>query len=154
MQPKELTINGYCYQYPGLGKEQMMSSRTAREKWNAAHLSHINIAIDKTLAEDFKTACKRDGVSVAGTLTSFMKERLGITAEPQSTQASRARTDTRTHRRKQVLSIIIALENIRDAEEAYLDRIPENLQDSIRSEIAEHSISMLSDAIDILCDAY
>jgi hypothetical protein len=131
-----------------------MPSQAAREKWNAEHLTHINFAVPKTLATDFKAKCRRDGVSIAGTLTSLMRKHLCIKDEPSKPSTNTTSADTRARRREKVRTIITTLEDILDSEEAYLDRIPENLQGSIRAEDASHSISMLSDAIEILCDTY
>jgi len=61
---------------------------------------------------------------------------------------------TRPKRRRAVLLIIRALKRIRESEEAYLDRIPLNLQESNIAAAADDSVSYLVDAICSLSDAY
>ena len=51
------------------------------------------------------------------------------------------------------LSIIMdEVDTILAEEQDYLDNMPENLQDSLRCEIAENAVSNLEDAIDSLTD--
>ena len=61
---------------------------------------------------------------------------------------------TRPKRRQALAHIITALEYIRDEEEAYQERIPPNLQGSEAYAAAEDSVSIVSDAIVFLLDAY
>ena len=61
---------------------------------------------------------------------------------------------TTGRRRKEVKSILKNLNRIRDAEEAFLFRIPENLQSAPAYENAELAIDSLEQAIDFLKDAY
>jgi len=61
---------------------------------------------------------------------------------------------TRPKRRHAMTYIISALEHIRNEEEAYLARIPENFQNGEAYAAADDSISIVSDAIDSLLDAY
>jgi hypothetical protein len=62
--------------------------------------------------------------------------------------------DSRGKRGKEIWKHIAAIESICDGEEAYLDKIPENLQGSIRYEDAENSVERLRSAIDELKEAY
>jgi len=61
---------------------------------------------------------------------------------------------SRPKRRKAVNLIISTLHRIRSEEEAYRDRIPFNLSDSIAFANADDSIDFISDAILVLSDAY
>ena len=61
---------------------------------------------------------------------------------------------TTGRRRKEVKSILKNLNRIRDAEEAFLFRIPENFQSTPAYENAELAIDSLEQAIDCLKDAY
>jgi hypothetical protein len=135
-------------------KGDTMPSKIARDKWNAEHYTHINIAIDKQLAVSFKDNCRRNGASVAGTIVSFIREHLGLEKVQGNPSPMTTSLSTRACRRNELDGVIDTLEKILDAEEGYLDRIPENLQGSSRAETATHSIDMLSDAIDTLRDAY
>ena len=60
----------------------------------------------------------------------------------------------RGKRRRAVKRLLIQLEQIRDAEERYRDRIPENLRDASAYDMADESVDMLSYAIDSLESAY
>jgi hypothetical protein len=130
-----------------------MASKATRERWNAKHYKQINISVDKKLAEAFKSLCEKEGVSVAGTLKSFMEERLALRKE-QPRVNSAAGKPSRGRRRREVAKIIARLEKILADEECYSERIPENLHGGARAEAAAHSIAMLSEAIDSLVDAY
>ena len=61
---------------------------------------------------------------------------------------------SRAKRRKAAVLAARLLEHIRDAEEAYLVRIPENLQASVAFDNAEESIGLLADAIDAVYSVY
>ena len=61
---------------------------------------------------------------------------------------------TRPKRRRAVDLIITELSNIRNAEEAYLERIPMNLQEGDAYAAAGDSVDLLTDAIITLMDAY
>jgi len=50
--------------------------------------------------------------------------------------------------------LIAELKLIRGAEEAYIHRIPQNLQSGDAYSAADYSIEALADAIDVLSDAY
>ena len=59
---------------------------------------------------------------------------------------------SRPKRRKAVSAVLRLLSGIRDAEQSYRDRIPDNFANS--ADDADLSIDQLSDAIDSLADAY
>ena len=61
---------------------------------------------------------------------------------------------SRPKRRKATAHIVGMLECIRNEEEAYLERIPENFHGGEAYDAAESSVSMLNDAIDALSDAF
>lgn len=61
---------------------------------------------------------------------------------------------TRPNRRKAVAIIVRVLEAISKEEEAYMHRIPSNLQGCEAYEAAEYSTDQLADAISYLYDAY
>ena len=61
---------------------------------------------------------------------------------------------TRPKRRRAVDVLIAELKMIRGAEEAYIHRIPKNLQSGDAYSAADNCIETLTDAIDILSDAY
>jgi hypothetical protein len=61
---------------------------------------------------------------------------------------------TRPKRRRAVSIIVATLGQIQRAETAYLERMPDNLQDSDAHAAAEESIDMLTEAIGFLIEAY
>lgn len=131
----------------------MSASKTAREKWNAEHYTQINISVDKRLAAEFKSACAARGVSIAGAVKSFMAAYSSCGGKQPCSQP-KAKKPSRGMRRKEVGAIVKALTDILAEEERYYENIPENLASSDRAEAASDSISMLSEAIDTLSDAY
>ena len=62
--------------------------------------------------------------------------------------------ETRRLRRKALDSLIRDLTNIMEAETAYMERMPENLQGSLAYETAENAVSVFEEALDILQGAY
>ena len=61
---------------------------------------------------------------------------------------------TRRVRRDVVKAIIVCLTAVRDAEQRYLDNVPDNLQSSESFEIGEYAVNAFDEAIDILTVAY
>ena len=61
---------------------------------------------------------------------------------------------TRGKRRKAVAGIIELLKEIREAEEGYMTRMPENLQSGDAYAVADNSVDVIIEAVDLLSDAY
>jgi hypothetical protein len=61
---------------------------------------------------------------------------------------------TRRVRRDTVKVMIACLAAVRDAEQRYLDNVPDNLQTSESFEIGECAVNAFDEAIDILTVAY
>jgi len=62
--------------------------------------------------------------------------------------------DTRRQRRNAVKTIISLLTNIRDAEQNYLDNVPDNFQNSESFEVGECAVDALNEIIDLLVEVY
>jgi len=118
---------------------------------NATNYTQIKVSVTPEIAAAFKAACKADKVSMAGVLSEFMANRADARAEGR---AARNPLASRGGRRLLLDGLIRQLEQIREAEEAYRDAIPENLSESIRHENADQSVSAMEEAIDMLKDAY
>ena len=132
-----------------------MPSKKSRDKWNAEHYVQINISVDKQLAGAFKAACADKGVSLARAIKSFMRMSCNAPdCNRENTNIPAVRRSSRTMRRKEAARIAVNLERMMKEEEEYLDRMPENLRGSARGDAAEVSIAALSEAIDLLYDAY
>ena len=112
----------------------------------------VKITVEPDIATAFKTACKRSGVSMTVELTEFMRERTNTLCTSQERKYSHL--EKRGGRRKEVAKYILLLEAVRDAEEDYKNRIPENLINGPAYESAEQAIDSLNDAIDILGEAF
>jgi hypothetical protein len=61
---------------------------------------------------------------------------------------------TRAKRRRALTLLLKELDLIRDAEEQYMLRIPENLRESDAYGAADYSVDLLTEAIITLGDAY
>jgi hypothetical protein len=112
----------------------------------------LKILVDARLASAFKSACKESGTSMACELTGYMAGR--IEQIPNIPQGRMLRLTTRGGRRNALLRIISMLVAIRDAEEAYQENIPENLQGGAAYESAENAIDMMDEAIALLEEAF
>ena len=60
----------------------------------------------------------------------------------------------RRKRRNAVKSILLHVTAIRDAEQNYLDNVPDNLQGSESCEIGECAVEILDEIINLLDDIY
>jgi len=114
----------------------------------------VKISVPIELAESFKSACEMANVSMAAELSKFMADQTGLLCDLATKHASKNSIDTRNRRRRQLNILIPQLENIRDKEEAYMLRIPENLQSGSAYEAAELTIDTLDQAIELLKEAY
>jgi hypothetical protein len=119
-----------------------------------AKYKQLKISVDSALAESFKDACRRSGVSMASELSGFMRSRSGPIARDAPAGQNADIVSTRGHRRKAVRGMVIQLGYILAAEESYRDRIPENLIGSEPYEAAEKAVDALEQAIDLLSEAF
>jgi len=127
------------------------TSNAAKDRWRKANYTQVNISVKPEIAAAFKTACEADNVSIAGEITKFMETRCGfhtLRKPPKDLLASRS------GRRKLMRILVVDLDRIREAEEAYRDSIPDNLCGSVNYEAAEESIAAIEDALNALIDAY
>jgi len=129
----------------------------ARTKWNAENYTQVKFYAEPKLAAAFKTACTASGVSMASVLSQFMAD---YCDEPPSQKQKKPLTTTEPDystrgKRRSALRIMTArIEALKDAEEEYKDRIPENLQGGERYEAAERDVSLMETALESLCEAY
>ena len=65
-----------------------------------------------------------------------------------------ANYSTRRIRRDAVKTILTCLSNIRDAEQKYLENVPENFQSSESFEVGECDVGALDEIIDMLVEVY
>jgi hypothetical protein len=114
-------------------------------------MRQVKVYAEPELAETFKNLCATGGTSVTAELCEYMRKRIGM-KEPGTTTGNR--TNKRWQRRAATHRIISLLEKIRDAEESYRERIPENLSGGEAAEAADETVRLLNEAIDVLEDAY
>jgi L-lactate utilization protein LutC len=130
-----------------------IASTAAKQRWNKAHYAEIKASLKKDLVEQFKTKCKKNGVSIASVLATKMSEYCGRTFRSKERKKTLL-YDTRPKRRKMISIIIGQLDDILNNEIMYRENIPENLGNSIRAEAADCSIEKLSEALEIIREAY
>jgi hypothetical protein len=127
------------------------TSNASKQRWNSARYTQLKASLPKCAVEAFREACAAKGVSMAGELARLIGAE--APAPPPSAPAN-ARLGTRGKRRKALQALEASLCEIRDAECAYMERIPENLTGSSRYENAESCVDALNEAIDLLHGAY
>ena len=123
----------------------------SKKRWNTAHYKQVNVAVRPELATAFRTACEQAQTPMREVFIRLMAEY--CEAPPAPEQKDKGYT-VRSSRRKATAAIIGQLEKIRDAEEEYKRKIPENLRNSTRYESAEQAVEALDEAIGILMDAF
>ena len=128
------------------------AANQAKTRWNAKNYTQVKVYVEPGVASAFKAACSRNGDSMASVISQFMAEYSGTAAQARP----RAGLDVSTRRkRRQIVSRMAKeLEEVRDAEMGYLERIPENLHGSARYEAAEESVSAMDEALDLLGGVY
>jgi len=114
-----------------------------------ASYTQVKVSVCPEIAESFRAACGRAGVSMAGELSQFMSGYPSSSTKPLS-----VRIGTRPERRHAVRAIMAALGAICAAEECYRDKIPENLQSGQAYEDADNAVERLEEAISALDGAF
>ena len=122
----------------------------AKQRWNSEHYQQINISVPKELASTFKLHCTTNSLTVAGEIARLMREALDLPSTVKKKEKPVAqRFDTRRYRRIAMKNIIVQLEEIKAAEEAYGGNIPEQLQDTNAAGI-DDAISTIDTVIEEL----
>jgi hypothetical protein len=133
------------------------TSNASKQKWNAANYTQVKVSVPTELASAFKSACSSADTSMAKVISDFMKSYCSK-HDPSPTKTAAVwhsgNISTRPLRRREAAKIARHLEDMRDAEEDYMARMPENLQGSSRYDSAEQSVESLTDAIAALEAAY
>jgi hypothetical protein len=106
----------------------------------------VKVSVYPDLAHEFSKACSKMGISMAGAISSFMMEFTGAAAGKKTLP----NYSTKRQRRAAIKKMVKELEQIMDAEAAYMENIPENLAGSVFYDNAEQFISSAEDAIEIL----
>ena len=128
------------------------TSNTVKDQWNKKHYTPVKVAVKHETAAGFKTACTAAGTSMASVLSDFMdKYACGTTQEKKNAPVN---VKTLRDRRKAMSMIQTLITEMRNAEEGFMNRMPENFQGSDRYDEAEERLEKLDEAIDIISDIY
>jgi hypothetical protein len=114
---------------------------------NNSELKQVKISVDAKIAEAFKTSCLAADVSMSSILSIYMNKYSKASTEKKSAIKN---LGTKRQRRTAIDKIIQQLVSVRNSEEDYQGRIPDNLRTSDRFESAETWISTLDEVIDLL----
>ena len=106
----------------------------------------LKVSVDPDIASKFKDSCAKSGVSMAAKLLEFMIDFSNI----KTTNKQQPDYSTKKKRRAAVQAIIKQLEQIKDSEQDYQGRIPDNLQGSFVFDNSEEFIENIDSAIEIL----
>jgi hypothetical protein len=118
------------------------------DEFNREHYTQVKAYVPKDVAAEFKRKCKAAGVSMASVLVEYMTD-----AEPEPA-SDKPDLGARRLRKREVGRIAARLGDVLDAEEAYMDRIPENLSRSVRYENADRAVELLTDIVQALGEVY
>ena len=129
----------------------VVTSKAAKQRWNNANYVQLKVSVRPEIAAAFKAKCLDANVSMASEISRFMSGQIN---ESRPVKPSSDPYATRQKRRKALCYLINQLKAIMYAENRYLGNIPENLQNSMFYEAAEHSVSSFEEALDILDGAY
>jgi hypothetical protein len=111
----------------------------------------LRIMVRPKLAEAFKAACAKNGTYMDFVLLGYM-ESYSNALTPKKTYSPDL--SKKSQRRAAVSRILEQLGAIRDNEENYKNRIPDNLMGSEAYELAEQSVDIIDEAVDVLEMAY
>jgi len=133
------------------------TSNAAKQRWNSKKYTQVKVYVKPEIAAAFKTACAAAGNSMAGELSRFMADYAAVAVANHDVGIKTERTDsvsTTKMRRKTVRSIVRLLEQVRDAEERFINKAPENLQSAPIYENAGYYLSVMDDVIEQLGEIY
>jgi len=137
-----------------MGLNTMGTTIQARQKWTSENYDQIKLSVPKELARCFKKECVDSNISMAQVLKQAMSEFCGQKKQKTIYTPKKPQVDTRQKRRKAIAFALEIVVDARDAEAAYLDSIPPNLQSSSRYEAAEACVAALEEAAQTLECAY
>lgn len=124
------------------------ASNESKRRWNEMNYTQVKVWAPRDVTAAFKTKCIAEGVSMAGEIIGFMRDKIDAPAKPPVDVSSRRK------RRKAIKTLIPMIAGILEAEQLYIDRAPENLCGSRFYEAAEETVSALEEALETLKEAY
>jgi hypothetical protein len=114
-------------------------------------MKQMKIYAEPELAKAFKALCAKGGTSVTAELSAYMRKRTRLREPAVETGVH---TDDRRQRKAAARKAILPLKNVRDAEDACRDSIPENLCGGSLAESADEAVARLTEAIETLSEVY
>ena len=124
----------------------------SKKRWNASNYKQVNVAVRPELADAFRVACEQVGTPMREVLINYMTDYAAMPVPPKK-KREKGYVD-RGSRRKAVANIVKQLGLIRNAEERYMLKIPENLTSSDKYVSAEQTIEFLDEAVGVLINAF
>ena len=120
-------------------------TQTSHKSGNKPY-KQLKVSVDPAIVLNFKDACTASNISMAAKLSEFMVD----FSDTEVVRKPLPDYTTRRKRRAAIQAIIKQLEQIKDSEQQYQDRIPNSLQGSSVYERADEIISMIDEAIDLI----
>lgn len=123
------------------------------DRWNASHYKQMKFSTPPLVADNFKSACETNGVSMASVIINFMRA-YSASAPAEINKFHTVNTSTRRLRRKELRAVIDTVSKIHKAELGSLDNIPENFRDADTYADTENIVEALETAIESLNEVY
>jgi len=114
-------------------------------------ITQVKVSVMSEVAKSFKAACKANDSTMVEILSDYMRKYSKVATQKGEYSPN---LSSRRQRRAAIQAIIRQLERIRENEDIYRDNIPENLHGGNAYEVAEQSVIILEEAIDILSSVY
>lgn len=128
------------------------AANKAKSKWNASHYKQLKFNVSPKIAAEFKYACEKAGVSMAGEVARFMADYSAVKIQAKAKAAEDL--TTRRKRRKAVAEMTLKMERVLDAETESHENVPENLRGSDAYEDDEDRLASMEEAIEQLKSLY
>jgi hypothetical protein len=112
-----------------------------------AQYRQFKVSLNPQVVHAFKDSCAKSGVSMASVISQLMSDFTNI---PMKRKNCEWDYSTKRRRRVAIAKMLTQLEQIRNAEQDYCDRIPENLCESVVYEKSEEWITILDEIIDLM----
>lgn len=114
---------------------------------NTTKYKQFKVSLHPEIVRIFKDACAKSNLSMASVISQYMVDYTNISIIKKTSQPDYS---TRRRRRTAIVKMVKQLEQIRDSEQEYCDRIPENLRDSVVYDRSDEWIELLDEVIDLM----
>ena len=114
---------------------------------NSAKYRQFKVSLNPEIVCAFKDTCAKSSVSMASVISQFMVDYTNMSVSVKTSQPDYS---TRRRRRTAIAKMAKQLEQVRDSEQEYCDRIPENLSSSVVYDRANEFVERLDEVIDLI----